>query len=390
MSVKMEIPDKIWVVNKVGNSLSYVTYYEDNAACRKRQETGRRWARGYVRDPNEITEGIFENKLIDGIRILNHKSRYTTKNVVWRLIDPRGFEFEVYSGNMSQILQNATIVNGEIKTKCIYGREGGHNIILPEGSEPYNEAMKYTKLLSSAKENKLRIGNVSPGDTVTLKDNRKMEYLGRLHPVFEASRNGTPGNIEDKSAYMEFTTSGIKYHFFRYKNAHNGNDMIEGIKNPSIIEHTAGKYVDGKEIINTHMSTGDNYISGCWRMRAVVSEYDDSYTIVAQPVMDMSKVSFNRYGGDYKLYAVNDRLVKRKSGQDHVCTYDYTIAAKSIIMHNRFNVSTPAAPGSYNYTPYNRQRLVENDANMVEVSSIVACQIICLKVDDIFIPVKEF
>ena len=87
------------------------------------------------RDKN-IPADVHKNELLSGYKIAQHIHRgyyWGGGNVVWRIVDPRGFEFEIESSNMSKILECTSIINGEIQGKCIIGRSNkGINILLPE------------------------------------------------------------------------------------------------------------------------------------------------------------------------------------------------------------------------------------------------------------------
>src|SRR5574343_534640 len=45
-------------------------------------------------------------------------------NVVWRVLDPRGFELEISSANLARIMDCSCIKEGVIEEPCVWGRSG--------------------------------------------------------------------------------------------------------------------------------------------------------------------------------------------------------------------------------------------------------------------------
>lgn len=222
--MKIEIPKELWVVKKADSDLAYVTYLEDNEACKKRQTTGRQWAKQYGK--SEGIESTHNNELLAGYKILKSVSRWSTSNVVWRVLNPRGFEFEIYSGNMMEILQCSRIENGVILDKCVIGREGGKNVLLPEGSEPYLQAKSYTDAKDNAKESNLKIKDVTPGSLVTLKDGETYTYLGAFYPI--VSKGETVG----LDRYITFEVDKNKYHYFLWEQE--GRTSVQSYRSPTV------------------------------------------------------------------------------------------------------------------------------------------------------------
>jgi hypothetical protein len=57
---------------------------------------------------------IIDNDVLQGFKIAKTVSRYTTSNKLWRILDPRGFELEISTANMEDILMNGSVDKGEI------------------------------------------------------------------------------------------------------------------------------------------------------------------------------------------------------------------------------------------------------------------------------------
>lgn len=227
MAEKIEIPKKLWFVKKRGDTdLAYVSYYDETAACKKKQETGRNWAngyqeyerdeRGYIRtDENgryilkprpALEEKIVDNEPLAGWKIKDDVKRWSTQNVAWRIESPHGFEFEIYSGNMMEIIKCSTIKDGVIQDKCVIGKG---NVLLPESSEPYRIAMEFTRM-KEARNGKP--SEMKPGDNVVLATGKEFTFCGRLYVI---EKNET--TFGNGSTRYTFSISDKPYYFFTRK-----------------------------------------------------------------------------------------------------------------------------------------------------------------------------
>lgn len=63
---------------------------------------------------------IVDNVAQTGFRILRSVSRYSTDNKLWRILDPRGFQLEIGTDNMEDILIEGEIHKGEILGSYIW------------------------------------------------------------------------------------------------------------------------------------------------------------------------------------------------------------------------------------------------------------------------------
>jgi hypothetical protein len=66
----------------------------------------------------------FDNESLSGFQLTKSVRRvyWGGGNVVWRVLDPRGFELEISSSNLARILDCSTISKGVIMDSCIWGR----------------------------------------------------------------------------------------------------------------------------------------------------------------------------------------------------------------------------------------------------------------------------
>lgn len=139
---------------------------------------------------------VIDNKPLSGFKLTGYFSTGSYKTYDrFSVLDPRGFEVEITSGNLQHILTHALIRNGEILDECRWCRNGGNNVLLLTSSDEYSVAMSNTIAANQSDDWK----NVKLGDTVLLQNNIQGTYLGRMYPVvrgFNTERKGTVGSDE--------------------------------------------------------------------------------------------------------------------------------------------------------------------------------------------------
>lgn len=204
------IPQQLYVtvqfrkdVKSESGKLGFMGPYERNAAFRKRKERQDEWAYGYgvefVIDENDkiyagpnnkvdVTEffatkcypKIYDNTPLDGFKIADsvRRSTWNGTSVAWRIEDPRGYEIEINSENFAKVIDCTTLVNGVIQDKCVWGRIGSQNVLLPVNSEPYINANTTDQL----KANRIQINKVPIGSRVLVVD--KKEEQGSYEAIY--------------------------------------------------------------------------------------------------------------------------------------------------------------------------------------------------------------
>jgi len=246
-----EVEDKV--------KLGFATYVEDNPAFEKRKETVDYWAKNQHRNEKTFPTEILDNKPMCGFKIAREVRRHGWGggNVLWRIEDPRGFELEISSANFASIIDCCDLIKGEIQSPCIWGwnKQGGSRVVLlPEFSEPYNEALKDTK----RHQQTMKISEVNIGDFVELKNGVIGTYLGSHHYVEEtwlrAEESGS-GYWNGNSAGTQWIPSKRKVHFFDRGNKEKLYSM--SAPKPSFIIRRSGVEMtasQGAEIINRRLS----------------------------------------------------------------------------------------------------------------------------------------
>jgi len=142
--------------------LGFLTPFEENQAGRKRKESVDYWAgntdnmfdldangyfiqvpygQPYKMEP-KIPAETFKNEPLRGFRVVNMVRRYETSNVLWRVEDPRGFQLELSSDNLSYLITEQGIgKGGEILAPCIWARIGSQNYLVPACSELWPDSL---------------------------------------------------------------------------------------------------------------------------------------------------------------------------------------------------------------------------------------------------------
>lgn len=220
MNEQITIPDELYVgYTTHGNydaetdtcipyRLGFIVPNGTDTAAKKRIATVNNWA-----DDSEKPE-IHANELLEGYSIPQfiYRTYWGGSNVVWRIKDPRNFEFEISCANLAKILECTTIVNGVIQGKCIIGRSGAKNILLPEKSEPYQNALVSTFI---KKMDNISKKDINVGDILLLSDESVVVYYGQYYGVIlnKERYNGYYGRVskEESANKRDLIISKSKY-----------------------------------------------------------------------------------------------------------------------------------------------------------------------------------
>lgn len=251
--------------------LGFASPYTKDAAFAKRKNTQDRWAYGSTQvtidpDTNDITVSgsgnkgglghgevdsstlfmtncyplIIDNELVEGFKIAESVRRYGWGgggNVVWRISDPRGFELEISSDNFARVIDCTTMINGVIQGKCLWGRNGSANILLPEASDVYQAA----KVLTDKIDKNVSLLDVSPGDTVEIlnkgvdAEDAVSEYLGKY--FFIQAQQGEDDNSSRYSSYSnngKFSLAGKQVERYLFKSKNDGKYFA--VSKPKVID----------------------------------------------------------------------------------------------------------------------------------------------------------
>ena len=162
-------------VPKTGNRLAYVTYMKDGKIYKQKsfdnwrnKEAG---TKTYLNEPQQGFKVLFN---VGGC-----KSGWNVRQTYFRVLDPRGFEFEISSNNFVNILQKETIIQGVLSGKYAYVWEGQNLELIKDDDPVYIEGVKNNTALNNENE-KVTKENIVLGQGYRLRDHKNGYYIGRL------------------------------------------------------------------------------------------------------------------------------------------------------------------------------------------------------------------
>lgn len=112
---------------------------DGDSAFKKRKSTVDSWREVDIA-PREI-----DNTPQHGFQIVDTTTRNSTSNKLFRVLDPRGFELEISSENLFDIIKECGIVRGLITDPMIWARHTQKPYLISGNSEAYKEYLKGPK-----------------------------------------------------------------------------------------------------------------------------------------------------------------------------------------------------------------------------------------------------
>ena len=184
--------------------LGFITPWGEDAAAQKRIATVDNWAKTSYYNEKKLPSMVIDNVPMNGFKMTSdiRSSNYGGVDK-WRVEDPRGFELEITSGNLAQLLSVGVIDRGEILDQCVWARSGQSNVLLSTSTEEYKEAVVNT----AVSEMKADWKSVKVGNTVLLQNNIRGVWLGRQHMLTAKS----PYRDDDRTK-NELAPSDKSYH----------------------------------------------------------------------------------------------------------------------------------------------------------------------------------
>lgn len=166
-----------------GLPLGFMTPDGTDKAAEKRKATVDKWAAGYSHYGNKqatLPAQTLENKPMVGFKLgilrAGGGRGWDSRNEAWRIQDPRGFELEITSGNLEQVMSLCTLEKGEILEECIWCRHGTSNVLVPTEHPLYKAATSNTERMGKTAS----VKDVKPGDRIVFKNGQQFRYLGRV------------------------------------------------------------------------------------------------------------------------------------------------------------------------------------------------------------------
>lgn len=161
--------------------LGFITPWGEDAAAKKRMSTVDSWANQRYHGNIALPAMVIENMPMGGFKMTSDiRSTSYGGSDKWRIEDPRGFELEITSENLAQLLSVGMIDRGEIVDTCVWARNGQSNVLLSTSTDEYKSAVENTEV----SEMKADWKDVKIGNTVLLQNNVTGVWLGRMHGVY--------------------------------------------------------------------------------------------------------------------------------------------------------------------------------------------------------------
>ncbi len=254
----IKIPEKHYVTfqgRQKNVPIAFLTPFGTDSGAKKRMATADNWAKGWGRSQEEIDPKTVDNVLMSGFKVAHSVSRYSTSNVLWRILDPRGFELDIRSANMSDVIGITPIEQGEIQERCIWTRQGANNVLLTESDPVYLQAIENSERI----EKKVSLRDIKIGNTVVLLNGKVGQYMGCFHIVSMSYGESYSG--DDGPAKVEIAKT--PKHFFYIRGVGTGfaeGDTYMGISSPKIAEISDASTV--LDIKDTERTINEKFASG--------------------------------------------------------------------------------------------------------------------------------
>ena len=161
------------------SKLSYVTYEDDKGVMRQAQSFNN-WVRG-----NKVQ---FDNEPVTGVMLDSGSNSpgwggWNKRLSIARIVDPRGFMFEIRMENLVYMLQTGGYDGRTGFPELIYSWDSGKIVLIPTASPEYQDALVSTEVQSKY----LKVADIKVGATYLRKSGDEYTYLGKF-PVMKYNR----------------------------------------------------------------------------------------------------------------------------------------------------------------------------------------------------------
>lgn len=261
------IPEKFYVTRVYRSAEEMLGWMvvadnEETKKFKQTKERADRWATPYHHSEQKAMEPIYvDNEPRTGFRMVTNVSRYSTSNVVWRIMHPEGFEFEITSDNLCDLLETNTIVEGEFQDPLFFT----HNKKL------VNEKTKlFADLIAREehkKEQKKNVQEVEVGDILTFPleqttsgntshqqspESVTVVYCGKYHAINVSKNDSSEFTSKSSLKFVVKNTDDNRYYALSKLPDFNIGRNVE-IDRATVISEM------NEQIRNTHEMTGNAY-----------------------------------------------------------------------------------------------------------------------------------
>jgi hypothetical protein len=141
----IKIPEKHYVglVKREGEDfpLAFITPWGKSKGALKRMSSVDDWCHNCPKAQQILGNACLINEPKRGFKLAENIRSTDFGGDKWRLHDPRGFDLEITSRNLAQLLKSSTFENNQIMDQCIWARKGPVNFLLNTNSPEYQQAI---------------------------------------------------------------------------------------------------------------------------------------------------------------------------------------------------------------------------------------------------------
>lgn len=214
------IPEKFYVTRLIRGDDELLSFMQPMHAAgfAARKKTADKWASGWGSGYTKLDPIEVPNEPRAGFSLVALARRYRTDNVLWRIVHPDGYEFEITSENFNKLIGEVTMVNGRIETDLIFVRDGTHNILTPVGSETHKAAKSEKDYFAKAEKGEFNLGDIVNVRTQEFGLDVPVEYLGKCH-VLSVDKSHSDGDIEDAKSVIRHVFRKVDGQIYMFSSA---------------------------------------------------------------------------------------------------------------------------------------------------------------------------
>lgn len=192
------IPEKFYVARQKRSDDEVLAFMvvadkEHTKAFQTAKDRAEQWAvPGYYyaqeRGHAKLESIYVDNKPRTGFRLVTNVSRYSTSNVVWRIMHPEGFEFEITSDNLMDLMDTNTCIEGVFQEEMFFTHT---KKLVSTKTKLFADMIQKEEV---KKEHKVKSNVLEPGSTIKItvshryypEDESKntvfeLVYMGKFH-----------------------------------------------------------------------------------------------------------------------------------------------------------------------------------------------------------------
>lgn len=261
------IPEKFYVTRVYRSAEEMLGWMvvadnEETKKFKQTKERADRWATPYHNSTQKAMEPIYvDNEPRTGFRMVTNVSRYSTSNVVWRIMHPEGFEFEITSDNLCDLLETNTIVEGEFQDALFFT----HNKkLVNEKTKLFADLIAREEHKQEQKKNaqEVEVGDILtfPLEQTTANSGNQQQspasvtvvYCGKYHAINISKNNSTEFTSKSSLKFVVKNTADNRYYALSKLPDFNIGGNVE-VDRATVISEM------NEQIRNTHEYTGSAY-----------------------------------------------------------------------------------------------------------------------------------